>query len=138
MAVHVVGLIVIIFFYLLVLGTGIWASFMSRRKQKECAATRMDMALLGNRSINWLLGVFTMTGEEGHTTLDQTTLAQIRLYHTTLDKTTQDKTTLTTLQQTTLNQIILEQITLNQTTLNHIMLDQTTLYQITLDQMILD
>lgn len=53
-----------VIFYLLVLGIGVWASFKSKRKQKESAATRTDMALLGNRSINWLVGIFTMTGEE--------------------------------------------------------------------------
>uniref|UniRef100_A0A3Q3W179 Solute carrier family 5 member 7 n=1 Tax=Mola mola TaxID=94237 RepID=A0A3Q3W179_MOLML len=61
MAVNVPGVIVMGFFYLLVLGTGIWASFKSRRKQKKCAATGIEMALLGNRSINWVVGVFTMT-----------------------------------------------------------------------------
>ncbi len=51
-------------FYLVVLMTGIWASFKSKRKQKKSAATGMEMALLGNRSINWVVGVFTTTGEE--------------------------------------------------------------------------
>ncbi|XP_068183963.1 high-affinity choline transporter 1-like [Antennarius striatus] len=61
MAVNVPGVIVMVVFYLLVLGTGIWASFKSRRKQKRSAATGMEMALLGNRSINLVVGVFTMT-----------------------------------------------------------------------------
>ncbi|XP_068597013.1 high-affinity choline transporter 1-like [Brachionichthys hirsutus] len=61
MAVNVPGVIAIVFFYLLVLGTGIWASFKSKRKQKKSAATGMEMALLGNRSINLVVGVFTMT-----------------------------------------------------------------------------
>ncbi|XP_068597873.1 high-affinity choline transporter 1-like [Brachionichthys hirsutus] len=61
MAVNVVGVIVMAFFYLLVLGTGIWASFKSKRKQRESAANGMDMALLGNRSINCVVGIFTMT-----------------------------------------------------------------------------
>ncbi|XP_068184037.1 high-affinity choline transporter 1-like isoform X1 [Antennarius striatus] len=61
MAVNVPGVIVMVVFYLLVLGTGIWASFKSKRKQKKSAATGMEMALLGNRSINWVVGVFTMT-----------------------------------------------------------------------------
>ena len=64
MAVNVPGVIVMVFFYLLVLGTGIWASFKSRRRQKKSAATGMEMALLGNRSINLVVGIFTMTGEE--------------------------------------------------------------------------
>ncbi|XP_076599904.1 high-affinity choline transporter 1-like [Chaetodon auriga] len=61
MAVNIPGVIVMVLFYLLVLGTGIWASFKSKREQKKSAATGMDMALLGNRSINWVVGVFTMT-----------------------------------------------------------------------------
>ncbi|XP_068183668.1 high-affinity choline transporter 1-like isoform X2 [Antennarius striatus] len=61
MAVNVPGVIVMVFFYLLVLGTGIWASFKSKRKQKESGATGLEMVLLGNRSINWVVGIFTMT-----------------------------------------------------------------------------
>ncbi|XP_076599685.1 high-affinity choline transporter 1-like [Chaetodon auriga] len=61
MAVNIPGVIVMVFFYLLILGTGIWASFKSKREQKKSAATGMDMALLGNRSISWVVGVFTMT-----------------------------------------------------------------------------
>ncbi|XP_068184423.1 high-affinity choline transporter 1-like isoform X4 [Antennarius striatus] len=61
MTVNIPGVLAMAFFYLLVLGTGIWASFKSRRKQKECSATGVDMALLGNRSINCVVGIFTMT-----------------------------------------------------------------------------
>ncbi|CAG05146.1 unnamed protein product, partial [Tetraodon nigroviridis] len=61
MAVNIPGVIAMITFYLLVLATGVWASFKSKKKQKKCAATEMEMALLGNRSINWVVGIFTMT-----------------------------------------------------------------------------
>ncbi|XP_074503158.1 high-affinity choline transporter 1-like [Sebastes fasciatus] len=61
MAVNIPGVIAMVFFYLLVLGTGIWASFKSKREQKKSAANGMDMALLGNRSINLAVGIFTMT-----------------------------------------------------------------------------
>ncbi|XP_068184108.1 high-affinity choline transporter 1-like [Antennarius striatus] len=61
MAVNIPGVISMVIFYLLVLGTGIWASFKSKRKQKESAATGMEMTLLGNRSINLVVGIFTMT-----------------------------------------------------------------------------
>ncbi|XP_076599735.1 high-affinity choline transporter 1-like [Chaetodon auriga] len=61
MAVNIPGVIVMVLFYLLVLGTGIWASFKSKREQKKSAATGMDMAVLGNRNISWVVGVFTMT-----------------------------------------------------------------------------
>ncbi|XP_033493413.1 high-affinity choline transporter 1-like [Epinephelus lanceolatus] len=61
MAVNIPGVIAMVFFYLLVLGTGIWASFKSRRKQQKSAASGMEMTLLGNRSINLVVGIFTMT-----------------------------------------------------------------------------
>ncbi|XP_068597761.1 high-affinity choline transporter 1-like [Brachionichthys hirsutus] len=61
MAVNVPGVTAIVIFYLIVLGTGIWASFKSKRKQKKCSATGMEMTLLGNRSINLVVGIFTMT-----------------------------------------------------------------------------
>ncbi|XP_035848363.1 high-affinity choline transporter 1-like [Sander lucioperca] len=60
MAVNIPGVIAMVFFYLLVLGTGIWASFKSKREQKKSAATGTEMALLGNRSIGLVVGIFTM------------------------------------------------------------------------------
>lgn len=64
MAVNVPGVVAMVIFYLLVLGTGIWASFKSRRKLQKSPAGAVDATLLGNRSIKWLLGIFTMTGEK--------------------------------------------------------------------------
>ncbi|XP_035014616.1 high-affinity choline transporter 1-like [Hippoglossus stenolepis] len=61
MAVNIPGVILMVLFYLLVLGTGIWASFKSKREQKKSGANEMEMTLLGNRSINWVVGIFTMT-----------------------------------------------------------------------------
>uniref|UniRef100_UPI003AAD9AB0 high-affinity choline transporter 1-like n=1 Tax=Centroberyx gerrardi TaxID=166262 RepID=UPI003AAD9AB0 len=61
MALNVPGVIAMVFFYLLVLGTGIWASFKSKRDQKKSEANRMEMTLLANRSISWVVGIFTMT-----------------------------------------------------------------------------
>ncbi|XP_060924611.1 high-affinity choline transporter 1-like [Limanda limanda] len=61
MAVNIPGVILMVLFYLLVLGTGIWAFFKSKREQKKSGANEMEMALLGNRSINWVVGIFTMT-----------------------------------------------------------------------------
>ncbi|KAM3862850.1 high-affinity choline transporter 1-like [Diretmus argenteus] len=62
MALNIPGVIVMVFFYLLVLGTGVWASFKSKKEQKKSGADKVEMALLGNRSINWVVGIFTMTG----------------------------------------------------------------------------
>lgn len=64
MAVNIPGVIAMVVFYLAVLLTGIWASFKSKRKQKKTAASTMEMALLGNRGISLVVGVFTMTGEK--------------------------------------------------------------------------
>ncbi|XP_068184178.1 high affinity choline transporter 1-like isoform X2 [Antennarius striatus] len=61
MAVNIPGVIAMVVFYLLILGTGVWASFKSNKKQKRTGATRMEMALLGNRNINLVVGIFTMT-----------------------------------------------------------------------------
>ncbi|XP_059215537.1 high-affinity choline transporter 1-like [Centropristis striata] len=61
MAVNIPGVVAMVFFYLLVLGTGIWASLKSKREQKKSSATEMEMTLLGNRSINLVVGVFTTT-----------------------------------------------------------------------------
>ncbi|XP_076017933.1 high-affinity choline transporter 1-like [Genypterus blacodes] len=61
MAVNIAGVIAIVVFYLLVLGTGIWASFKAKRKQKKHAANSMDMTLLANRNLHPVVGIFTMT-----------------------------------------------------------------------------
>ncbi|KAM3862849.1 high-affinity choline transporter 1-like [Diretmus argenteus] len=61
MALNIPGVIVMVFFYLLVLGTGVWASFKSKKEQKKSGADKVEMALLGNRSINWVVGIFTTT-----------------------------------------------------------------------------
>lgn len=62
MAVNTVGVIVMVVFYALVLGVGIWASFKSRKEEKKSTASGMETTLLANRRINWVIGVFTMSG----------------------------------------------------------------------------
>ncbi|XP_056148081.1 high-affinity choline transporter 1-like [Lampris incognitus] len=61
MALNIPGVIVMVFFYLLVLGTGIWASFKSQKEAKKRQGDKTEMALLGNRGINLVVGIFTMT-----------------------------------------------------------------------------
>ncbi|XP_028446048.1 high affinity choline transporter 1-like [Perca flavescens] len=70
MSLNVPGLIVMVLFYLLVLGTGIWASMKSRRLQKSMQADRTEITLLGNRGISMVVGVFTMTGATMSVILD--------------------------------------------------------------------
>jgi len=57
MAVHLLGIFSIIFFYLLILGVGMWAA----RKSKGGSSDSEDVMLAG-RNIGLLVGVFTMTG----------------------------------------------------------------------------
>ncbi|XP_077388570.1 high-affinity choline transporter 1-like [Festucalex cinctus] len=61
MSVDVSGVVMMVLFYLLVLGTGIWASKKTKRMRKNKQANQMDITLLGNRGINLVVGVFTMT-----------------------------------------------------------------------------
>lgn len=64
MAVNIPGVVMMVVFYLMVLGIGVWAMFKSRKKQKKSGATGMEMVLLGNRSVNVVVGAFTMTGKK--------------------------------------------------------------------------
>ncbi|XP_037638695.1 high-affinity choline transporter 1-like [Sebastes umbrosus] len=59
MAASIPGVIAIVFFYLLILGVGIWASFKSKKERNKSPGDTMEMALLGNRSINKVVGIFT-------------------------------------------------------------------------------
>lgn len=63
MALNIPGLIATIIFYLLVLGIGIWASIKSKRDETRTQAHHADMALLGDRKISLVVGIFTTTGE---------------------------------------------------------------------------
>ncbi|XP_071371266.1 high-affinity choline transporter 1-like [Centroberyx affinis] len=61
MSLNIPGLVVLVLFYLLVLGTGIWASVRSRRVEERSRGDRTEMTLLGNRGISLVVGIFTMT-----------------------------------------------------------------------------
>lgn len=62
MALNVPGLIVMAVFYLVILGTGIWASLRSRKEEKKCTGDGMEITLLAGRKISLLVGIFTLTG----------------------------------------------------------------------------
>lgn len=61
MALNVPGLIVMAGFYLVILGTGIWASMRSKKEEKKCKGDGMEITLLAGRNINLLVGIFTLT-----------------------------------------------------------------------------
>ncbi|XP_068571031.1 high-affinity choline transporter 1-like [Cebidichthys violaceus] len=61
MSQNIPGVLVMVLFYLLVLGTGIWASMKTKRLQKSCQSDQTEITLLGNRGISLVVGAFTMT-----------------------------------------------------------------------------
>ncbi|XP_006792966.1 high-affinity choline transporter 1-like isoform X2 [Neolamprologus brichardi] len=61
MALHISGLIMMVIFYLLVLGIGIWASLKSKKMEKNSAGGQMEVSFLANRRVTLAVGVFTMT-----------------------------------------------------------------------------
>ncbi|KAA8579478.1 hypothetical protein FQN60_006571 [Etheostoma spectabile] len=61
MALNIAGLIMMVVFYLLVLGTGIWASVKAKKKEKNTNSSRAEVSFLANRSVSLVLGAFTMT-----------------------------------------------------------------------------
>ncbi|KAM9334640.1 high affinity choline transporter 1-like [Symphorus nematophorus] len=61
MAVNWPGLMSIGVFYLIVLGTGIWASRKSKREEKKCTGNRSEVAMVGGRNLSILVSIFTMT-----------------------------------------------------------------------------
>ncbi|XP_063333411.1 high affinity choline transporter 1-like [Pelmatolapia mariae] len=61
MALNIPGLVVMALFYLLILGTGIWASLRSKKEEKKCTGDGMEITLLAGRNINLLVGIFTLT-----------------------------------------------------------------------------
>ncbi|XP_057692385.1 high affinity choline transporter 1-like [Corythoichthys intestinalis] len=61
MAVHVAGLVAVAAFYIVILLTGILASRKSKKVEKKCTGKKSEVAIVGGRNINVLIGVFTMT-----------------------------------------------------------------------------
>ncbi|XP_056273103.1 high affinity choline transporter 1-like [Pseudoliparis swirei] len=61
MAVNVPGLVAVVVFYIVILAIGIWASRKSKKVEKTCTGAKSEVAIVGGRNINVLVGVFTMT-----------------------------------------------------------------------------
>lgn len=64
MALDIPALVMMVVFYMLVLGIGIFASVKSK-KLKEASANsgQLEVTFLANRGVSVTVGVFTMTGE---------------------------------------------------------------------------
>ncbi|XP_068575737.1 high-affinity choline transporter 1-like [Cebidichthys violaceus] len=61
MALNIPGLIMMLAFYLLVLGIGVWASVKSKKMEKNTQGGQVEVSFLANRSVSLVVGVFTMT-----------------------------------------------------------------------------
>lgn len=62
MAINWPALLSIGVFYVIVLGTGIWASRKSKREEKKCTGNRSEVTMVGGRNLNIWVSIFTMTG----------------------------------------------------------------------------
>ena len=72
MAVHLVGLLAIIFFYVLILAVGCWAS----RKSKQTGDNvDSEDVMLAGRNIGVVVGMFTMTGMMTSCLLNETSVS---------------------------------------------------------------
>lgn len=63
MALNIPGVIAMVLFYILILGTGVWAARKSRKAERQSHGDRTEAVLLGGRNISLLIGIFTMTGK---------------------------------------------------------------------------
>ncbi|XP_029286826.1 high affinity choline transporter 1-like [Cottoperca gobio] len=61
MALNIPGVIAVVLFYILILGTGVWASRKSRKAERMSHGDRTEAVLLGGRNISLPVGIFTMT-----------------------------------------------------------------------------
>ncbi|GLD61058.1 high affinity choline transporter 1-like protein [Lates japonicus] len=61
MALNIPGVVAVVVFYILILGTGVWAARKSRQAERKSHGDRTEVVLLGDRNISLLVGVFTMT-----------------------------------------------------------------------------
>ncbi|KAM8771472.1 high-affinity choline transporter 1-like [Acanthopagrus schlegelii] len=61
MALNIPGVVAMVLFYLLILGTGLWAARKSRKAERKSHGDRTEVVLLGDRNIGLLVGIFTMT-----------------------------------------------------------------------------
>ncbi|AWP06315.1 putative high-affinity choline transporter 1-like [Scophthalmus maximus] len=62
MALNIAGVVAVVLFYILILGTGMWAARKSRAIERYSRGDRTEVLLLGDRNISLLVGIFTMTG----------------------------------------------------------------------------
>ena len=63
MALNIPGVVAVVLFYTLILATGVFAARKSRKAERKSHGNRTEVVLLGDRNINLVVGIFTMTGK---------------------------------------------------------------------------
>ncbi|XP_070848718.1 high-affinity choline transporter 1-like [Chaetodon trifascialis] len=61
MAVNWAGLLSMGVFYMIILGTGIWASRKSKHEERKCTGNRSEVTMVGGRNLSTWVSIFTMT-----------------------------------------------------------------------------
>ncbi|XP_058496769.1 high-affinity choline transporter 1-like isoform X1 [Solea solea] len=61
MALNIAGVVAVVVFYILVLVTGILSAWKTKKAERTSRGNRTEVVLLGDRNINFLVGIFTMT-----------------------------------------------------------------------------
>ncbi|TKS69255.1 High affinity choline transporter 1 Hemicholinium-3-sensitive choline transporter [Collichthys lucidus] len=61
MVLNIPGVVAVVLFYILILGTGVWAARKSRKAERKSHGDRTEVVLLGDRNINLVVGIFTMS-----------------------------------------------------------------------------
>eukprot|EP00064_Thunnus_orientalis_P006016 superscaffoldBa00000607_g6030 len=61
MALNIPGVVAVVLFYTLILATGVFAARKSRKAERKSHGNRTEVVLLGDRNINLVVGIFTMT-----------------------------------------------------------------------------
>lgn len=62
MALNITGVVMMVVFYILILGTGLWGAKKSKKAERTSSGDRTAVVLLGDRRISLCVGIFTMTG----------------------------------------------------------------------------
>ncbi|XP_028307225.1 high affinity choline transporter 1-like isoform X2 [Gouania willdenowi] len=62
MAANWLGLVAIGVFYIIILVTGIWASWKSKHEEKKSPGSLSEVTMVGGRNLNTWVSIFTMTG----------------------------------------------------------------------------
>lgn len=62
MTLNIPGVVMMVVFYVLILGTGLWGARKSRNAERSSSGDRTAVVLLGDRRISLVIGIFTMTG----------------------------------------------------------------------------